>query len=251
MKFTNITVTGIDDEVDLRWVEAMATSCHPWLEFGVLLSQKRKGSPRYPSPNWLCEFIEHFSDSDSVGLFSAHLCGTMSDRITDSHKSLFTRGDYFGGPPLSAVFDRVQLNGFPESEQSVSEINMFASTLRDRADVILPVPDTKTFDRVRASFMENVHFLHDRSRGRGIAPKTWPTELAGRAVEGQLPFIGFAGGIAVENVVPVLDELCARPDPRPFWIDLETGARTDDRFDMDKVERILHLVEGYVNADSG
>lgn len=242
MKFTNLTVTGIDDVVNLRWVEEIS-STYPWVEFGVLLSHKRRGTPRYPSPNWMAEFMEKFSECGCAGTFSAHLCGRLSDGIIDPYKSPFTKfGDYFGGPPLNAVFDRLQLNGFPESKISVPEINSFACSVRDDAEIILPIPNTKTRDRLKAGLAPNINFLHDCSRGRGVSPKEWP-------VADTEQFTGFAGGITEKNIRAVLDELCGRADPRPFWIDLETGARTDDVFDSKKVAKMIRVAEEYYHGD--
>lgn len=240
MRLTHVTVTGIDDSVSLQWVDEMCARFGDSIEFGVLLSRSRKGTPRYPSPNWLCAFVERFHGSDRVGQFSAHLCGSMSDKTTDYWRSsgTFQSSDYFGGPPLSSVFDRMQLNGFPESKQSASEINSLAGSLRDTTDIILPIPNRQTLDRAKHQFLPNVHFLHDRSRGRGIAPTKWPeAELDG--------YVGFAGGIDDKNISGVIEALAGRPDEREFWLDLESGARdpVSDQLDRDRVERICNIVE--------
>jgi hypothetical protein len=242
MDLTTITITGIDDNTTLDYVEEMAAS-FPYLELGVLLSRSRKGTPRYPSPNWLSAFVERFGASDAHGQFSLHVCGGLSDRMTEYHaRTPFETRDYFGGAPLSSVFERVQLNGFPESTQEYAHINMLASTLSDTAAVILPIPNRKTIERARQAFLPNVHFLHDRSRGKGVAPSSWPEAIfAGHT--------GFAGGLNPDNIRSVLDLLCARPDPRKFWLDLESGARTDDVLDPVKVERILRIGEEYVRLD--
>ena len=50
------------------------------------------------------------------------------------------------------------------------------------------------------------------------------------------PF-GYAGGINPENVVDVvreLNDICETD----FWIDMETGIRTNDKFDVKKCEEI-------------
>lgn len=245
MKFVNLTVTGIDDKVDLRWVEQISDE-YPWVEFGVLLSHKRRGTPRYPSPNWLADFMEKFSEADVVGSFSAHLCGRLSDRILDTYRTPFTKhGDYFGGPPLSKVFGRVQLNGFPETINPISEFNAFAASINDHVEVILPIPNQKTHDRLKTHLAKNIHLLHDCSRGRGVEPVQWP--------EADSPnFTGFAGGVKKGNINAILDTLCQREDGRKFWLDLESGARTDDVFDCAKVERIIKIAEGYYNGvDAG
>jgi phosphoribosylanthranilate isomerase len=238
MKLVHVTITGIDDEVPLQWVEDFSVQYRDKIEFGVLFSRKRKGSPRYPSPNWLCEFLERFADSDAPGMFSAHMCGEMSDKMTATWVNPFSARDAFGTPAFDVVFDRVQLNGFSDGSQDTSQINTIASIFKNTG-IILPIPSEKTLERCRTNFLENVYFMHDRSRGRGIKQDTWP--------EAGLPgFVGYAGGIDHTNIKSVAGTLSARPEDRDYWLDLETGVRTDDRFDRKKAEKIMRNAEEYL-----
>ena len=52
------------------------------------------------------------------------------------------------------------------------------------------------------------------------------------------PF-GYAGGISPENVVETvksITEICETD----FWIDMETGIRTNDKFDITKCEEVCN-----------
>jgi phosphoribosylanthranilate isomerase len=60
---------------------------------------------------------------------------------------------------------------------------------------------------------------------------------------------GFAGGIGPDNVKRVIREISAKVDA-PFWIDMESGVRTDDRFDLNKVRRVLETAAPFVEADN-
>ena len=51
--------------------------------------------------------------------------------------------------------------------------------------------------------------------------------------------MGYAGGIGPDNVVDVLRDI---GPVRPTWIDMESGVRTGDKFDLAKVRRVLEQV---------
>ena len=81
-----------------------------------------------------------------------------------------------------------------------------------------------------------VDWLFDKSGGRGAAPPSWP-----KAREGA--FCGYAGGLNPDNIGVALPAIAACvPEGQPYWIDMESGVRTDDRFDLDKCELVLTQV---------
>ena len=79
-----------------------------------------------------------------------------------------------------------------------------------------------------------LQFLYDRSGGRGVPPKRLPKWHESNG------FVGYAGGIGPGNVIDVLKGITAED----FWIDMESGVRTDDWFDLDKVEDVCRQVYG-------
>jgi hypothetical protein len=124
--------------------------------------------------------------------------------------------------------------------------NIFAGY--ERIQVNHPEPDEiriATFSRhvgipciaqTRTGFPEGslIGWLFDASGGRGVAPQAWPRH-PGRVS------VGYAGGIGPENVREVLAAIGATG---PYWIDMESGVRTDDRFDIGKCERVCEAVYG-------
>ena len=50
--------------------------------------------------------------------------------------------------------------------------------------------------------------------------------------------VGYAGGLNPENVGEKLEYLMENVEGE-FWIDMESGVRTDDRFDIDKCVSVL------------
>ena len=87
--------------------------------------------------------------------------------------------------------------------------------------------------------MGNIVFLHDQSGGRGIdSIDLWPRPEA-------MERVGYAGGLKPSNIVKALKTV--RNFKTYFgadiWLDMETGVRTNDWFDLDKVELVLERFE--------
>jgi hypothetical protein len=49
---TGITITGADDQVDPREL-AMLSAEFPFVEWGILMSESRAGTSRYPGQTWM------------------------------------------------------------------------------------------------------------------------------------------------------------------------------------------------------
>ena len=82
----------------------------------------------------------------------------------------------------------------------------------------------------------NVSVLLDASGGQGIDT---PIKVLPNADK---PFkVGYAGGINPDNVADKLAYLIQHNEVGDFWIDMESGVRTDDWFDTDKVRRVLAI----------
>ena len=77
--------------------------------------------------------------------------------------------------------------------------------------------------------------FQDGSGGRGVTCSRWMAP--------ETPVFGYAGGIGPENVVETVRAISAVCE-NDFWIDMETGIRTGDRFDPDKCRKVCEaLVE--------
>jgi len=236
------TITGADDSVPVQEVVALARE-YPHAELGILLSLKKKGTPRYPSQRWLAEFIE------AVGYrtiaCSAHLCGQFAGEV------LFARTGW--SFPDSRVFARVQLNGF--SDDGVLEMGaVLLTSLADRIraakqKVILQVSNARARQLATAIAYEaflNAEILFDESGGKGIAPRRWLAPI------GDVP-CGYAGGIAPENILAVCEQIEERvaglPNTR-YWIDAETGVRVDDRFDVGLARALLEKTAQFASGST-
>ena len=80
--------------------------------------------------------------------------------------------------------------------------------------------------------------LFDASAGRGVAPEGWPAPIPDH-------FCGYAGGINPGNVARHI-ELIKEAGAEDTWIDMESGVRTENRFDLDKVREVLKIAAAHI-----
>ena len=146
-----------------------------------------------------------------------------------------------GGAELSRgeTIARVQINGF----SSFRLPELLIAKRHPDMEFILQCNTLDAIDHATTwrSVYPNVSALWDQSGGNGVALEHWPLP------NGKLT-IGYAGGLNEHNIVEYLAKLTANREPDEFWVDLETGARTDDKFDIAKVRRILELAKPFVSA---
>jgi phosphoribosylanthranilate isomerase len=134
--------------------------------------------------------------------------------------------------------DRIQINGYtPGHVQGLLRIceqwnTIFILQCRQSSDLEQVVAD--------AAQLPLGSVLFDPSGGTGKLPSEWPSTPAGCPV-------GFAGGISPDNVREVIQAI--GPREYPWWIDMETGVRTDNKLDLEKVSRVLDLVSTVRHLD--
>ena len=206
MKPNFLTFTGVDADTDLDRLEALSRRFP--LEWGVLFSPDRQGEePRYPA----MEVIERIRDVPVNK--SAHLCGAYSKAV-------------ISGDPVEldlSEFGRLQINSRLPNPAAIAQFAAFRE--------LVPIMQTRDLE-----FPEDgdVAILFDRSGGFGRPPEEWPRHPGDRLV-------GYAGGISPENIQ---DVLAAVDSSGPYWLDMESGIRTDDLLDLDKCEAVAQAVYG-------
>jgi phosphoribosylanthranilate isomerase len=224
-----VTITGADDQVDPFALVALARD-FPFVEWGVLFSEKRTGTPRYPSTTWV---------EGLVGLdlrLSAHLCGQMAR-------------DTAGGRLTTALgrtrFERLQINGYERTY--LVGVSRLADCINH--EIILQARGEEALQSVAndATLLPRASVLFDPSGGRGIESFSWPKAPLGIRM-------GYAGGIAPENVETVVSQILAANGhllSRTIWLDMESGVRTsNDAFSLPRVREVLERV-AKINARHG
>lgn len=225
---TSVTITGADDGVNPGDLVALSRE-FPFVEWGILFSAKRTGTPRYPTPGWVHGLA---GAARRHGLrLSAHLCGQMArDTAAGLDRWL-----------PSQTFQRAQINGIDVPAPGLAYL---ASEARwSGTEFIVQVRYEARLQHAAhfAAALPNVTALFDPSGGRGVEPLRWPAPPLGLR-------LGYAGGITPANVDEVLTAIAGErlTSSGDWWIDMESGVRTGDRFDLALVREVLDRAQPWI-----
>lgn len=231
MKIDKVTISGADDKVSPSWMWDMQ-EMYPFVEWGILVSQKRAGQSRYPSENWMMNLPYQVK-------VSLHLCGQVCRDFVDDPKQerlYIANGDHF---------DRVQLNvAFKEQIDYLSKLQRIEKVAEQLPQKAIIIPYNKMNKTVVDTWLgtgeipENIHFLYDSSGGRGRVISSIEKPL--------LNYTGYAGGIDPDNIVTICSILTNEISADNVWIDMESGVRTNDELDLKKVEKVLSICAKYI-----
>lgn len=236
-----ITITGADDRVDPEALYHLSVK-YPFVEWGILRSQSRLGTPRYPSNEW-CDNLARAAP-EGMNL-AVHLCGEWARGSAE-----FLCGDTLAVPsPLQDALtmrSRLQLNGIDLPISSLMRHRRPAAAPPSASPWPTPPPiivQARSRERFLQYMVETTgrlecHVLFDPSGGRGIDCMSAMRGACGDPIRYSLCIWGLAGGIGPHNVKEVI-KLANAPVIGPSWIDMESGVRTDDALDLDKVEQVL------------
>lgn len=240
MRLQHITFTGIDTKTDIKALTEIQQE-FPIAEFGVLTSYHwYENGNRYLDPALV-------NKMRGQGLrLALHICGSAA------HDAALGKWEYIdetifapSAPVGIELFKRVQLNLAERNDnpkfcwipliigqelivqqRAELELSLFENTIRKWKMGVFPHRDT-------------ISALLDSSGGRGIDTplKVWPS--SGK--------IGYAGGFNPDNVEEKLTFLMSHVTQGTFWIDMESGVRTDDWFDIDKVYKVLRTCKPIID----
>lgn len=205
----------------------------PFVEWGLLLSQAKPGTPRYPSVQWMQEAAK-------IPIrFSGHICDKWMREVCKGKWGIFDE------LPFWPMFKRFQINFSHEVDRL--DIGRFLIGLQEpglqvKQQIILQVEDVNHPVVLAASKVTNVAPMYDVSSGHGILPQEWPQQVS-------MNRCGFAGGLSPDNVAGVLEKL-ESVAPDFAWIDVESKVRSEDdqKLDLDKVRQFLENVQPWVKA---
>jgi hypothetical protein len=222
MHLKYISITGADDAVDAADLVALSRE-FPAAEWAILLLPDRAGTPRFPKPDWIKSFAAR-----AAGLNTAmHLCGGALLGFINGDEDIFN---------AMQGFSRIQLNlKFGDVEGSYDPAALLKRVADNpRWQFIIQYAKDKQGLLPLLKDIPNHAVLFDESAGRGISPDTWDAPLPGH-------FCGYAGGLNPDNVAQNLEIIAKVAAGHETWIDMETGVRTDDVFDLAKVRRVLEI----------
>lgn len=242
MSLELVSLTGADDKVSPHALSAMSER-YELAEWAILYFPEREGLPRNPSAAWRNEFL-------ALGLefTAAHLCGQQVFReILDPVMSTVRIADL-------TRYRRIQLNINARHQDFTRDEVLSVYRALHQAGLRLIFQYHEGSKEVIETFMSELNLdeqinhdiLFDCSKGKGVRPSVWRGHLDSCC---DYMFYGYAGGLAPDVLEVELPKISAAAQPvrdYPFWIDMETGIRTDNEFDLMKVERVLEISSKFV-----
>ncbi len=227
MRLKHITFTGIDAHTDILELQAIQQQ-YPIAEFGVLTSYHwYENGNRYLDPR----LIRSLRGIDHLSL---HICGQAA---SDAALGQWDEINYLTYNGLS-FFNRFQLNISNRNDKPYCAYR--ALPIYGGGEVIIQTRNADyadLFHRTEKMWgnLGQFSMLLDASGGKGVDCPINIYPYSGK--------IGYAGGINPDNVADKLTFLFEHVNKGEFWIDMESGVRTDDWFDLGKVEQVLETCQ--------
>ncbi len=227
-----VTITGADDSTSIPQLVELSQE-FPFVEWGILVSRRQEGSPRFPSREWIDELM-----AVAHGMkLSMHVCGAWVRQVFVGELR------WEDLPSCFPVVDRIQINTHAERHASTVA---FLDKLAERPNVQFIFQWDGVNDHLIYAAKAcglNVAALFDTSGGAGILPNKWPMPAEDFSC-------GYAGGLGPDNVaaqVRKIEAVCKKP----FWIDMERRVRwpDDSRLDMDAVRTVLKRSEQFLTIN--
>jgi hypothetical protein len=234
-----VTITGADDSVapnDLADLSAM----YPFVEWGILFSQSRERTPRYPSRKWVAGLCA-LSRVSKMAL-SAHLCGKWARDIVERGDPTILRDHADHWP----AFARRQLNvGYHHEPVSPGALGFMEGACLEPGRRFI-IQTSRQHDTLFQSLLGAPWAvpLFDSSGGAGVSPPRWPAPYEG-------VYCGYAGGLGPDNLERQAAAIrAAGGDGETAWVDMESGVRSPDNasLDLGKVRRCLEVAAGFVGG---
>lgn len=236
-----VSFSGADDQTSIGQMLEL-TKNYPFVEWAILYSPHQQRTARNPSKEWRDSFLDslsHFYNGRPTAMQrrAVHLCGKLAfyQLLAGSLPGEIKR------------YGRIQLNVNARGEDftNTQVLEIYEKALKLGPDIILQAsPQTEDMisvflGRVLPEEAQRIHVLNDSSKGLGIVPDNW---YSVHRPQGCLE--GFAGGLGPDTIVANLPKLADLEVPH--WIDMETGVRTNNQFDLGKVEKVLQLCRPWI-----
>lgn len=235
MKLRYVTLTGADDGVDPKSLVDLSKR-YPYVEWAILFSQSKSGStPRYPSLDWVDRLLDVVNPEVNL---SAHLCGKWVEDALAGEITFLREKRY------AQAFQRIQLNmGKDRLQLAVNNKPLIAAVLWCGKQVIFG--GNYKYIKIDGHFFDHtgLYPLFDASGGRGVETKDWPKPFA---FEETTFFCGYAGGLGPDNIETELKRIAEVAGDITIWVDMETKIRTNDKFDLEKCEKVLQAAAPWV-----
>jgi len=260
MNLNRVTLTGVDESVPQ---EALVELAHefPFVEWGVLIkSSGARRDNRYPEFDWIENLTRRSRKCTPPLNLALHVCGDVVNLLFSEHRKDLIR--FFCEEPQQNSEYATRIDNFENVLSAFQriQINFTASRFREHyasmAPALKSLPGNHQFiiqilsadadpsrENVAVGNMlrdegVDVVFLHDASGGHGIAPDHWQAPWGN--------YCGYAGGLTPEALEESLERITIAAGKTLVWIDMESGIRTEGRFDLTKARRMLEITRRWI-----
>ena len=93
---------------------------------------------------------------------------------------------------------------------------------------------------INSNKTSNTNILYDSSGGKGV-------EIKQIKVPFKNIYTGYSGGINPNNINDICKQITYHKNDDRVLIDIQTGARTNNEFDLEKITKMLKIVDKHLN----
>lgn len=221
-----ITLTGADNETYIPDLIAISER-YPFVEWGILLCDRKMGSPRYPAYSWIQSLLKRKTPTMRLSL---HICSKFnrnSALITAKRRGI-----------LYDEFDRIQFNCGTKYyiSQCIRRIGYIPAVSSRN---IIVGGDFREIDEIP----EYISPLFDCSGGNGIEMSHINTPYSNSK------YCGYAGGLNTLNIFNINQVIADTVGETDYWLDMETSLRAGGiKFNTGKCIEVLNIMEPLINA---
>jgi hypothetical protein len=240
---TILSFTGVDDATDINALVRELTEYRMvggsiQFDLGVIFFPEKQGMARNPGYLRRLEIRNQFYST-------VHLCGR------DIFCSILHRDSLVSGKHMEELkqYPCIQVNinarGKVFDTSNVHEV--YSSLLKEcpESNLVLQFHPASEYDII--SYLDKIEeqcdektigriqILLDESLGRGKTRNSWgvPNRLKNYNIR-------IAGGINAGNIDDIYKQYTDANKKSPYVIDMESGIRTNDQFDIEKVMRVIN-----------
>ena len=225
MIINKVTFTGIDNNTPIEELQKIQ-KIYPHTEFGVLIASE-PGKNKQPTDSYITNL------KDKGLKLSLHLCSEHAKNIlTDGRLDI--KYDFF---------DRYQINfNFNHNEHNLNHYYKLINKFKNKKFILQTNFSNEIFIEkiINTTKTDNTNILYDSSGGRGIEIKQIKPPYKNI-------YTGYSGGINPNNINDICKQITFHKNDDRIWIDIQSGARTNNEFDLEKVIKMLKIVNKHIS----
>lgn len=217
-----ITFTGVDKDTLLEELKKISNEN---IEWGILIGGSIDKN-RYPGIDWIKDNINTIKKiREQTGCsFALHVCGKYVNDLLEQTDEMMELIDSFNRVQINFIYKENKKDKLIKLLKEKNKINFIVQYNHANKEVVNDVKEN------------NLAILYDYSGGRGIKNENWEKPIDSF-------YCGYAGGLGLENIKNENEKIKDLVKNENYWIDMESKIRTNDKFDLNEIEKIIMLLK--------